>query len=93
MPRVPGLGRSFGDGAVVVAANAGPIDIWMMAPALEALRLQRPLADNALIVVARGEKQDPPAASGTLSSEKVQTVDAAQKPMTQPTLWEVAPEE
>jgi hypothetical protein len=27
--------------------------------ALEALRLQRPLVDNALIVVARGEKQDP----------------------------------
>jgi hypothetical protein len=47
------------------------------AAALEALRLQRPLADDALIVVARGEKQDPPASSETRGSEKVQTGDAA----------------
>jgi hypothetical protein len=38
-------------------------DIWMTAPIPEALELQRPLADGLLSVVARGEKQDPPASS------------------------------
>jgi hypothetical protein len=60
---------------------------------LEALRLQRPLVDNALIVVARGEKQDPPTASETRGSERAQTVDVAPRPATQPTLWEAVPEE
>ena len=34
-------------------------EIWMTAPADEALQLQRPLNDALLSVVARGEKQDP----------------------------------
>jgi putative SOS response-associated peptidase YedK len=34
------------------------IDLWMTAPAEEALMLQRPLADDALMIVARGEKKD-----------------------------------
>jgi putative SOS response-associated peptidase YedK len=34
------------------------IAIWMP-PIAEALKLQRPLADNALMIVARGEKEDP----------------------------------
>jgi putative SOS response-associated peptidase YedK len=42
----------------VILTTQEEIDIWMMAPALEALRLQRPLADDALVVVARGAKQD-----------------------------------
>jgi putative SOS response-associated peptidase YedK len=34
------------------------IDIWMTAPIAEVLKLQRPLADDALMIVARGEKED-----------------------------------
>ena len=34
----------------------------MSAPTGEALTLQRPLPNGALVVVARGEKQDPPPA-------------------------------
>jgi putative SOS response-associated peptidase YedK len=42
----------------VILTTADEIDLWMTAPAVEALMLQRPLADGALVVVARGEKQD-----------------------------------
>jgi hypothetical protein len=34
------------------------IEIWLNAPAEEALKLQRPLADNLLKIVARGDKKD-----------------------------------
>ncbi len=42
----------------VILTTREEIDIWMTAPASEALKLQRPLADNALGIVARGEKED-----------------------------------
>ncbi|HUI21402.1 MAG TPA: SOS response-associated peptidase family protein [Methylocella sp.] len=42
----------------VILTNRENIDIWMNAPAREALRLQRPLADDVLKIVARGAKQD-----------------------------------
>ena len=34
------------------------IDLWMTAPIEEALKLQRPLADDALTIVGRGGKKD-----------------------------------
>jgi putative SOS response-associated peptidase YedK len=42
----------------VILTTPEACDTWMAAPAAEALVLQRPLADGALQVVARGEKQD-----------------------------------
>lgn len=42
----------------VILTTLQEVDIWMTAPPAEALKLQRPLPDDALIVVSRGEKQD-----------------------------------
>ena len=41
-----------------ILATRDEIDTWMTAPTAEALKLQRPLADDALMIVARGEKED-----------------------------------
>jgi putative SOS response-associated peptidase YedK len=42
----------------VILTSREEIDMWMTAPINKALKLQRPLADDALMIVARGEKQD-----------------------------------
>lgn len=42
----------------VILTTGLEIEQWMTATADEALRLQRPLADGALTIVARGEKKD-----------------------------------
>jgi putative SOS response-associated peptidase YedK len=42
----------------VILTTRDDIDLWMTAPAEDALKLQRPLADGALRIVARGEKED-----------------------------------
>jgi putative SOS response-associated peptidase YedK len=42
----------------VVLTTREEIDVWMTAPAEEALKLQCPLADNSLKIVARGNKKD-----------------------------------
>jgi len=42
----------------VILTSQEAIDVWMTAPAKEALSLQRPLPDDALRIVARGKKSD-----------------------------------
>jgi putative SOS response-associated peptidase YedK len=42
----------------VVLTKPDEIEMWMMAPAEEALQLQRPLPDGAMRIVARGERKD-----------------------------------
>jgi putative SOS response-associated peptidase YedK len=42
----------------VILTTRDEIDTWLDAPTPVALQLQRPLPDNALVIVARGSKQD-----------------------------------
>ena len=42
----------------VILMTREEIETWMTAPPEEALKLQRPLSDDALMIVARGEKKD-----------------------------------
>lgn len=42
----------------VILTTQDEFDTWLSAPAAEALKLQRPLADGSLKIVGRGEKQD-----------------------------------
>ena len=42
----------------VILTKREEIETWMKAPAEEALKLQRPLADGTLKIVATGEKMD-----------------------------------
>ena len=48
----------------VVLRTAQQIDVWLTAPVEQALALQRPLPDNALVVVLRGKKEDLGGTSG-----------------------------
>jgi putative SOS response-associated peptidase YedK len=42
----------------VILTTDAEIEQWMTGPAEEALKLQRPLPDGALKIVASGEKKD-----------------------------------
>jgi putative SOS response-associated peptidase YedK len=42
----------------VILRDAAEVDLWLNAPLADALKLQRPLPDGALKIVARGEKED-----------------------------------
>ena len=42
----------------VILTKKSEIEQWMSAPAEDALKLQRPLADGALKIVATGDRKD-----------------------------------
>ena len=42
----------------VILTEPDEIEQWLTAPTEDALKLQRPLPDGSLVIVARGEKQD-----------------------------------
>jgi putative SOS response-associated peptidase YedK len=42
----------------VILTTAEEVDLWLAADAPKALELQRPLSDDALRIVASGERQD-----------------------------------
>jgi putative SOS response-associated peptidase YedK len=44
----------------VILTTPEEFDIWLNAPTEEALKLQRPLSDDMLQIVAEGEKSDKP---------------------------------
>jgi putative SOS response-associated peptidase YedK len=44
-------------------------DAWLSAEPAEALKLQRPLSDDLLMIVARGEREDPPPADMPIAAE------------------------
>lgn len=45
----------------VILTTQEEVDLWLSGELPEALKLQRPLPDGVLRIVARGEKEDPPA--------------------------------
>jgi putative SOS response-associated peptidase YedK len=47
----------------VILTKPDEIEAWLTAPTADVLKLQRPLPDDALRIVARGQKQDGPAIS------------------------------
>ncbi len=53
-----GVGAIHPKAMPAILTTWAEIDLWMTAPIEEALSLQRPLAHDALMIVARGEKQD-----------------------------------
>ena len=44
----------------VILRTVEECDAWLTADPAEALKMQRPLPDDTLKIVAKGEKEDPP---------------------------------
>ncbi len=44
----------------VILTTPDDVDLWLQAETPEALALQKPLPDDALRIVAKGEKEDGP---------------------------------
>jgi putative SOS response-associated peptidase YedK len=44
----------------VILTTPDEVDRWLTAPTEEALKLQRPLPDGSLMIISRGNKEDPP---------------------------------
>lgn len=53
----------------VILRTPEEMDIWLTAPAAYALKLQRPLPDGALLIVAQGKKEDSGSAAAALSNQ------------------------
>ena len=43
----------------VILTTLEEVDLWLEGETIEARKLQRPLPDESLTIVARGEKEDP----------------------------------
>ncbi|SCB54128.1 hypothetical protein GA0061098_102384 [Bradyrhizobium shewense] len=56
---MPKFGAVHPKATPVMLTTADEVEIWMNAPADEALKLQQPLLDRTLRIVARGAKEDP----------------------------------
>jgi len=48
----------------VILTDASDMEVWLTAPAEDAMQLQRPLDDGVLQIVARGQRSDPGQGSG-----------------------------
>jgi putative SOS response-associated peptidase YedK len=53
------VGRVHPKAMPVILRTAEDVERWLNAPVAEALELQRPLPEGSLMIVARGEKEDP----------------------------------
>jgi putative SOS response-associated peptidase YedK len=62
----------------VILTTPEEIDVWMTAPAADALKLQRPLPDDALVIVARGGKKDEGVVGSASAAGSISDSDANQ---------------